>query len=63
MTVDLKVTLETAQKLKAVMKRQNLRKAKAKCPRCEGYIWGTLNGKKDHLHMRCDGPCKMFLME
>lgn len=54
---------ETADKLKKVMQKKNLRVAKCKCPHCEnGYIYGSLNGKKDHLYMKCDS-CTVALME
>lgn len=58
-----KSTLRDAQKLKKVMLRKKLRRARAKCPECDGHLHGVLAGRRDHLHMRCDGPCKRSMME
>jgi hypothetical protein len=55
--------LDMATKLKKVMLKRGLTTAKARCDLCEGYLYGTLAGHKNHLHMRCDGPCKSFFME
>lgn len=55
--------LEAGMKLKKVMKSKGLRRAKAKCPFCaDGFLWGTLNGRRDHLHMACD-KCDARMME
>lgn len=56
-------TMQDAIKLKKAMQKKGLRKAKAKCPQCEGYLYGTLNGHKDHIHIRCTGSCKRQMME
>lgn len=55
-------TLRDAVKLKKVMRKRGLKRARAKCPECEGMLWGSImpNG---HLHMACDGPCKRGLMQ
>jgi len=55
--------LEMATKLKAAMVKRGLTRAKAKCKICDGYLQGTLVGRKQHLHMHCDGPCKAVMME
>lgn len=52
-----------ASKLKKVMLKRGITRAKAKCEMCEGYLQGALAGPKNHLHMRCDGSCKAFFME
>lgn len=55
--------LETGMKLKTVMKKKNLKAAKAKCPHCDkGFIHGRLAGPKEHLHMYCD-RCSISFME
>jgi hypothetical protein len=55
--------IETAMKLKAVMKKRGLARARAKCPYCEkGFLHGQLAGSKGHLHMACDG-CDVRMME
>lgn len=55
--------VETGMKLKKVMQKKNITYAKCKCPHCEhGFIYGRLLGKKNHLHMKCDG-CDVTLME
>jgi hypothetical protein len=55
--------MEMATKLKAAMVKRGLTRAKAKCQICDGYLQGTLAGRKQHLHMHCDGPCKAVMME
>lgn len=60
---DMRQTLDIAIKLKAVMQKKRLRIAKCVCPRCDGWIYGSLNGKRDHLHMACKGVCKIVYME
>lgn len=55
--------LSTAMKLKRVMKKKNLRRARAECPFCvDGMLYGSIDGHKQHLHMRCD-KCKIVFME
>jgi hypothetical protein len=55
--------MELAGKLKVVMQKKGLRRARAKCPDCPGkFLNGTLNGKKDHMHFCCDCR-KMSMME
>lgn len=55
--------LETAMKLKTVMKKRGITSAKAKCPHCDvGFLHGRLAGRKSHLHMSCDG-CDVMVME
>jgi uncharacterized Zn finger protein len=55
--------LNAAQRLKAVMKAKGITRAKAKCPICEhGFLHGVLAGRKQHLHMHCDG-CDVVMME
>lgn len=69
--------INTAAKLKKVMLKKNLRRARAKCPFCalrddvpegKGYLHGALAPQRRspvgfHLHMKCDGPCKTMYME
>ena len=56
-------TFRIAAKLKRVMLKKNLRKAKAPCPKCpDKFVNGTINGPRDHLHFRCDCG-KMIMME
>lgn len=53
--------MELAGKLKKVMQMKKLRRARAKCPDCEGkYLNGTLNGPRDHMHFVCD--CRKYSM-
>lgn len=62
----LKEIMSTAGKLKTVMLKKGLTRARCKCPRegCWGIIHGSLNGKKSHIHMGCDNPaCYMRMME
>jgi hypothetical protein len=47
--------LSAGMKLKAVMQKKGLTRARAKCPLCEtGFIHGRLAGPKRDLHMACD---------
>jgi hypothetical protein len=55
--------LETGMKLKKVMLDKRITAAKAKCPFCDaGFLHGRLAGRKNHLHMSCDG-CDVAMME
>jgi hypothetical protein len=55
--------MDLASKLKAVMQRKKLRRARAKCPDCPGkFLNGTLNGPRDHMHFVCDCR-KLSMME
>lgn len=57
----MRKTLEVAVKLKKVMKKRGLRRAKAVCPDCPTkWLHGTLNGSRDHMHMVCD--CRKYSM-
>lgn len=50
-------------KLKKVMLKRGITRAKARCELCDGYLQGALVGRKNHLHMRCDGTCGSMMME
>jgi len=58
-------TLFTGLKLKRVMQRRGLRRARAKCPRCGNEtLQGALAGRRDHLRMWCDTEgCGMGMIE
>lgn len=54
-------TFELATKLKKAMLKKKLRRARARCPDCpDKFLHGTINGKRDHLHMSCD--CRKYTM-
>lgn len=55
--------LDTAGKLKKMMIRKRLTRARCVCPRCGGMIQAALHGSRQHLHMACEGRCGMQLME
>ena len=55
--------LETGLKLKKIMRERGLRRCRCVCPRCGKLIHAVLAGRKDHLHMACEGACGMNLME
>lgn len=59
----IKSSIRDAVKLKKAMIKKNLRRAKAKCPECEGHIQGALVGRRDHMRFWCDGTCNRQLME
>ena len=55
--------LTSAMKFKVALQKRGLTRGKAKCPFCESGHWhGTLAGRKQHLHMACDG-CDVGMME
>jgi len=56
-------SFKIAMKMKERMKAKKLKEAKAKCPKCEGYLYAVLAGPKEHIHMHCKGSCKMQVME
>jgi ssDNA-binding Zn-finger/Zn-ribbon topoisomerase 1 len=59
----MRSTMRDAVKLKAVMVKKNLYRAKAKCPECEGHLVGTRSKYNGHISMICTGPCKRQMME
>ncbi len=55
--------LVKAHAFKKALQKRGLTRGKAKCPFCaDGHWHGTLNGPRQHLHMRCDG-CDIYTME
>ncbi len=56
-------TFRDGAKLKKVMLTRGLSRARAKCPECGGMLHGVLAGRRNHLHMVCDGPCRRKMME
>ncbi len=59
----IRKVMDLAGKLKKVMQKKGLRRAKAPCPDCPGkYLNGTLNGSRDHMHFVCDCR-KLSMME
>lgn len=59
----LKTTLRDADKLKQVMLKRGLVKAKAVCPECGGMLQGRLSGRKNHMRFWCQGTCGRRMME
>ncbi len=55
--------IKTASKLKKVMLRKGLKRARCECPRCGNFIHGRIAGPRNHLHMACEGRCGMSMME
>jgi hypothetical protein len=55
--------LETGLKLKKIMLKKGITRCRCACPRCGGTIHAVLAGRKNHLHMACDGRCGMNIME
>lgn len=55
--------LVQALKFKVALQKRGLTRGKAKCPFCaDGHWHGVLAGRKQHLHMACDG-CTVQMME
>ena len=61
--------LVTALKMKRVMLKRGLTRARAVCPAHEAsgtthYLTGAVVGPRQHIHMGCDDPkCYMRIME
>lgn len=60
---DFMETFRLAVKLKAALKDKGKRRGWTKCPRCGGRIVAVLAGKRDHLHMSCETPNCIRMME
>ena len=67
--VYMRKVLIAGLKLKDVMLKKGLTKARAHCPICNrlklndgGFIYGALIGPKKHLHMACN-KCDARMME
>lgn len=54
-------TVDLADRLATVMKKKGLKKARAKCPDCPGFLQGRLNGPRAYRFW-CDGTCGKALM-
>ncbi len=55
-------SIEAGTKLKKAMLAKGLTEAKAVCPECGGWLHGRIAGRRNHLHMKCQG-CDLNLME
>jgi hypothetical protein len=56
-------TIGLAIKVKAALKNKGKRRGWTKCPRCGGRIVAFLAGRHDHLHMSCETPNCIRMME
>jgi hypothetical protein len=56
-------TLANGIKMKTVMLKKGLQRARAKCPKCEGELQGALVGPKKHLRFWCTGTCGQQMIE
>lgn len=55
--------LPNAMKMKKVMLKKQIRKAKYKCEECAGHWHATISGSRHHIMIRCDGSCNFVFME
>lgn len=55
--------IDTAVKLKKVMKKKGLSRARCICPRCGKHIHASISSYNGHMHMACEGQCGMAMME
>jgi hypothetical protein len=62
---EIESTLRDAMKLKKVMLKRGITKAKAKCPECGGWLRGRLYKGRGGMNiaMFCEGTCKRSLMQ
>lgn len=59
----LRQTFDLSVKVKSALKRKGKRHGWTKCPRCGGKITAFLAGSRDHLHMSCETPNCIRMME
>jgi len=59
----VRLTIDTATKLKARMKERGLTRAQSICPKCGNRLDGALLGPKSHLHMSCRTADCLMMME
>lgn len=52
-----------ALKLKAKMIARGQTMVTMKCGKCTGDLHARLAGKKNHIHLHCDGPCERRMVE
>jgi hypothetical protein len=50
-------------KMKGIMRKKGLTRAKAKCKKCTGHLQARISSYNGHIHIECDGPCKRIMME
>lgn len=56
--------LDTGMRFKKALMSRGLRRGRAKCPFCpDGYLIGTINGRRNHLHMACEKCPDVRMME
>lgn len=57
-------TIEVATKMRKIMERKKISRARAKCPRCgKGFVHAVLVGPKKHMHMQCDTTNCLMMMQ
>ncbi len=56
-------TITDGMKMKAQMIKKGVTSARVKCPKCDGHLHARLSGRKNHIRLWCDGPCKRQMME
>lgn len=62
-TSEFATLITFAMKLKASMKKKNVRRGIATCPKCGGKVTAILAGSRDHIHMACETKNCMAMME
>lgn len=55
--------IDTAVKLKKVMNKKGLKRARCVCPRCGKLIHASISSCNGHMRMACEGSCGMAMME
>lgn len=66
MTIDLDGLMEAMQlasKVKAALLKKGKRRGWTKCPRCGGRVNAALAGPRQHIHMACETPNCIRVME
>ncbi|KEA07171.1 hypothetical protein [Rhizobium rhizogenes] len=56
-------TITDGMKMKDQMVKKGVTSARVKCPKCDGMLHARLAGRKNHIRLWCDGPCKRQMME
>ncbi len=63
MSTYMRLVIDTATKFKRQMLKRGVRYGYTHCPQCAGKLIGRLAGPRNHLHMTCETPDCIRMME
>lgn len=58
-----RVTIDLAEKVRAALIRKGKREGWTACPVCGGKVRAVLAGPRNHLHMACETPSCIRMMQ